>query len=205
MEKRAPTRQQLLILKARHETVRKGLGLLKSKREALMKEFFGVVEESVRMRERLTELVCTGQRRVVLSEALYGAETLNSFAHASKREVSLDIKVRNVWGVSVPEIGPVRLARGLDARELSPVGAQSLVLQAASAFESAADMLVNIASKEVKLSRLGEVIRADTRKVNAITEALLPEMKKKIKVIERTLEEREREEVFRLKRYKGKR
>jgi len=205
MEKSAPTRQQLLILKARHETVRKGLGLLKSKREALMKEFFGVVEESVRMRERLTELVCTGQRRVVLSEALYGMETLNSFAHASRREVSLEMRVRNVWGVSVPEIAPVRLVRSLDARELSPIGERALVLQAAKDFENAADMLVNIASKEVKLSRLGEVIRADTRKVNAITEALLPDMKKKIKVIERTLEEREREEVFRLKRYKGKR
>ncbi|MBI5887732.1 MAG: V-type ATP synthase subunit D [Deltaproteobacteria bacterium] len=205
MEKSAPTRQQLLILKARHETVRKGLGLLKSKREALMKEFFGVVEESVRMRERLTELVCTGQRRVVMSEALYGTEALNSFAHASKREVSLEMKVRNVWGVSVPEIAPVRLVRSLDARELSPVGERALVLQAARDFENAADMLVNIASKEIKLSRLGEVIRADTRKVNAITEALLPEMKKRIKIIERTLEEREREEVFRLKRYKGKR
>lgn len=195
----------MLLLKARHETIRKGLGLLKSKREALMKEFFGVVEESVRMRERLTELVCTGQRRVVMSEALYGTETLNSFAHASRREVALEMKVRNVWGVSVPEIEPVRLARSLDARELSPIGERALVLQAALDFESAADMLVNIASKEIKLARLGEVIRADTRKVNAITEALLPEMKKRIKIIERTLEEREREEVFRLKRYKGKR
>ncbi len=205
MEKSAPTRQQLLLLNARHDAVSKGLALLKSKRDALMKEFFGAVEESVRMRERLTELIGAGWRAVALSEALYGPEALNSFAHASRRDVALDIKVRNIWGVNVPEIGDIRFARSLDARDISPIGDRALVLQAARAFETSADMLVKIASKEIKLSGLGEEIKADTRKVNAITEVLLPAMKDGVKAIERTLEEREREEVFRLKRYKGKR
>ena len=62
MEKTVPTRQQLLFLRAQRLVIRKGLELLKSKREALMKEFFGIVEESVKMRAELTGLLSKAQR-----------------------------------------------------------------------------------------------------------------------------------------------
>lgn len=202
MEKSAPTRQRLLELKGGYAASRKGLELLKSKREALMKEFFGVVDESVRMREALTELLSGAQKRLVVSRALYGDEALESFAHSAKRDVSLDINVKNIWGVNVPEIEDVVLSRSLDARDISPVGEKAGFFQAARDFENAAGMMVKIASKEIKLSLIGEMIKSDTRKINAITEVLLPSMRTLVRSIERVLEEREREEVFRLKRYK---
>lgn len=202
MEKSAPTRLKLLSLKSQHDVIKKGLELLKSKREALMKEFFGEVEQSVAMRERAGELMSRGQRRVTVAKALYGEGELSSFIHSAHRDVSLDIKVRNIWGVKVPEIEDTALTRTFEARDLSPVGEKAIFFQVARDFETASDLLVKIASKEIKLSRIGEMIKADTRKINAITEVILPSLRKLIKTIEGTLEEREREEVFRLKRFK---
>lgn len=195
------TRQELLRLKAQKESVGKGLKLLKSKREALMKEFFAVVEETVRLREDLNSLLSAAQRRLEIVRALKGPE-LESFAHASKRELDLDISIKNVWGVKVPEVEEKPLARGLSARDVSPVGTGAGVLKVAGEFEAASELLVKIAARETRLSRVGEMIKTDTRKINAINEVLLPGMNKKISSIERVLEEREREEIFRLKKFK---
>ena len=129
---------------------------------------------------------------------------MESFAIAAKRDVTLDIKIENVWGVSVPEIAETAPTRTMEARNVSPVGTGAGVLDVAKEFEIVADTIVRIASREVRLARVGEMIKADTRKINAISEMMLPGMTVRIKSIERVLEEREREEVFRLKRYKGK-
>ncbi|CAG1000814.1 partial V/A-type H+/Na+-transporting ATPase subunit D, partial [Gammaproteobacteria bacterium] len=127
------------------------------------------------------------------------------FAYAARRHVSLNIRARNVWGVFIPEIEDVSLTRTLDAMGISPVGESAAVINTARRFEAASELIVRIASREIRLTRIGEVIRSDSRKINAINEVILPSIKRRIKHIERVLEEREREEIFRLKRNKARR
>lgn len=204
LEKSAPTREQFLALRRRYEVIGKGLELLKSKREALMKEFFGIVDESIRMRDELTAMLASAQRGLERARALNGV-AVESFAYGARRHVSLNIKARNVWGVFIPEIEDVNLARTLDAMDMSPVGESAGVIDTARRFEAASELIVKIASREIRLTAIGEVIRSDSRKINAITEVILPSIKNRVKYIERVLEEREREEIFRLKRNKGRR
>ena len=54
------------------------------------------------------------------------------------------------------------------------------------------DAVVTIASSEIRLKRVGEEIKVDTRRINALEEILTPSMQNGIKTIERVLEERER-------------
>lgn len=169
-----------------------------------MKEFFGIVEESVRLRTEFTGLLNKAQRDLEIARALHGS-AVESFAHAVKRDVVIDIKVENVWGLNVPEITETVLTRTMDARDVSVIGESAAIFDVAREFEVVADFIVKIASKEARLQRVGEMIKADTRKINAIGEIMLPSMRRRIKSIERVLEEREREEVFRLKRYKAMR
>ena len=203
MEMLKPTRQQLLLLRGRYGVIRKGLDLLKSKREALMKEFFGIVEETVKLRELLADALGSAQRSLEKARALDEPGVL-SFASSARRDIDIKIRVKNVWGVNVPEVEEKPLMRALSARDISPVGVSSGVLEAARGFEAATDLLVRIAARETRLQRIGEAIKADTRKINAITEVMLPTLDRHIKGIERVLDEREREGVFRLKRYKTK-
>lgn len=201
MEKAVPTRKKLLSLRAEYGVIEKGLELLKLKREALMKEFFDIVDEAIGMREELNALLNSAQKR--LEEARAFDETaLKSFVNASKREVSLGIRIRNVWGVLVPEVEELSLVRSIEDRDLSLIGERVEFFDIAADFERITDLLVKIASREARLQRVGDAIKADTRKINAISEVMLPTISSQIRTIERVLDERERETVFRLKRFK---
>ena len=126
-------------------------------------------------------------------------------AYASKRDVSIDIRVKNIWGINIPEIDKKALVRSMDARDMSPVGEGALSMETAKDFEKAVDAVVAMASSEIRLKRLGEEIKADTRRINALEELVMPSIRYNIKAIERVLEEREREDIYRLKRFKKRR
>ena len=54
----------------------------------------------------------------------------------------------------------------------------------------------------IKLKRLGKEIKQTTRKVNSLEKFAIPQLYFQIKFIQEALEEREREDIFRLKRLK---
>ncbi|MEE8574797.1 MAG: V-type ATP synthase subunit D [Thermodesulfobacteriota bacterium] len=204
MREGAPTRRNLMILKRKREVVGKGRDLLKSKREALMKEFLGLVEECLKSREDLSKMLVRARRNLELARAV-NPEALDSLAITGKRNLDLDIEIKNVWGVKIPAVLEKAVVRSLEARELSPLGESAAILDTVKLFEEAVDKMLRIATPEVRLSRVGEMIKSDTRKINAIEEVLLPRINMGIKATTRVLEEREKEDVFRMKRYKMKR
>ena len=204
MEKFSSTRINLLFLKAHLQILQNGAGLLRSKREALMKDFFRYVEECLQLRAILNSNLRNAARNLQLVRAFSG-DALYSMAYASKRDVSIDIRVKNIWGINIPEIDKKALVRSMDARDMSPVGEGALSMETAKDFEKAVDAVVAMASSEIRLKRLGEEIKADTRRINALEELVMPSIRYNIKAIERVLEEREREDIYRLKRFKKRR
>jgi len=201
MEKFSPARINLLFLNTQLSVLKSGVKLLRSKREALMKDFFKCVGECLELRSKLNSQIRDATYKLHLAKAFLG-DTIYSTAYASKRDVSIDIKVKNIWGINIPEIEEKPFVRNMDAREISPIGEGVLATDTAKDFEKAVDSTVSIASKEIKLKRVGEEIRTDTRRINALEEIVMPSIRNGIKTIERVLEEREREDIYRLKRYK---
>ena len=49
---------------------------------------------------------------------------------------------------------------------------------------------------------VGSEIKKTTRRINALTEVVLPNLQRQIRIIRFALEEREREDIFRMKRFK---
>jgi H(+)-transporting ATP synthase subunit D len=160
------TRQNLLVLKERREALKAGVELLKGRRKALTREFVDLVEECIAERATLNKLLTKARRALELARAING-EALTSLAHASQRKVTFEIKKRNVWGVNVPEIQEVPVVRHLEARGVSPLGERAGLVDVAKSFEYVVDRVVKMASKEVRANRVGEIIRSDTRKINA--------------------------------------
>ncbi len=203
MDKSVPTRYNLHKLKDSIESIAAGVEILKARRQALTKEFFSLVEECMGKRADLSGLILKAQKKLELVRALKGEQAL-SLAQATSRKVSLDIKVTSIWGVNVPEIVERAVVRNLGARGVSPLGESAGVIASAKDFEKVVDKIIKMAPREARLNRLGEMIKMDTRKINAIDEFIIPSIKRRIKMIERVLEQREREEIFRLKRYKSR-
>lgn len=204
MEKLSSTRINLLLLRTQLQALRNGAMFLRSKREALMKDFFKCAEECVGLRSKLNSQLKHAAYELHLAMAFLGG-AIHSTAYASRRNISLDIKLKNLWGVNVPEIEQKAFVRNIDARDISPIGEGTLAIKTAKSFERAVDAIVSVASNEIKLKRVGDEIKLDTRRINAIDDILAPSILIGIKTIERVLEEREREDIYRLKRFKKRR
>ena len=205
MERVPSTRMGLLTTRARRHVALKGTELLRSKREALASEFVRLTRGVIAGREQLATRLREATRALTLARGLNGEEALVSLALAATREIPLAIEPRKVWGIPTPEVKGPQLVRAIDARGASPVGWGLAAAEAARRHEEATETLIAISSQEMRLKRLGEEIRKASRKINALEQALIPGLEQEISRIEVALEEREREAIRRLKRFKAKR
>lgn len=205
MERVPSTRMGLLVTRGRRQVALKGAELLRSKREALASEFVRLTRGVIAGREQLATRLREATRALTLARALQGDETLASLALAAAREIPLAIERRKVWGIPSPEVKGPQLVRASDARGASPVGWGLAAAEAARRHEEALETLIAISSQEMRLKRLGEEIRKASRKINALEQVLIPGLDQDIARIEVALEEREREAIGRLKRFKASR
>lgn len=198
------TRMNLMLCKEQVRVASDGVRLLKSKRDALLKEFMDLTGTVLSSRSELESRCREATNALNLALAREGREALASAGLASRRSISLQITERQVWGIPVPHIASSDLLRSPDARGYSFWGTSLLVDEAASAFEKVLQQCLHSAMEEVRLRRIGEEIRKTSRRVNALEQVLLPLLADEIGTISRLLEERAREDVFRLKRLKAK-
>ncbi len=204
MERVPPTRMGLLNTRSRRWMAVKGAGLLRSKREALASDFFKLMHGLLAGRERLEASLRKATKALTLARALEGEEVLVSLALAGAREIPVEIERQKVWGIPTPEVTGPRLLRSPDARGASPHDFSLGAAEAARAHEEALEILLNICSREIRLRRLGEEIRKTSRRINALEQFLIPRLDGEVSRIELALEEREREDLSRLKRFKAR-
>lgn len=197
MERPSPTRTNLTALRRRIEITRRGLDLLRGKRDALVREFLAVMKRVVAGRDAVDAAMREATDRLVVAWGLEGRSALVSAALRRATPVSVEIEARNVWGVRVPDVRYRPLVRRADAG-LAP----AQVEVAADAFEHALDLILGNLSPHILLKRLGGEIKRTTRRINALNEVVLPALSRQVREIRLALEERDREEVFRTKRFR---
>ncbi len=204
MEQIRATRAQLLAKKKQILLARQGRDLLKQKRNALLKELMRLAEQVVRGSDELEQSVGEAVAALALAEALDGPEAVQSAALAAQGQISLTVSVTNIMGVLTPVIEQKNLVRGPLDRGYSLNAVSSRIEAAAEAFESQLELIIELASSEMRLRRLAEEIGRTTRRVNALENVLIPRLEAQRNYIQMVLEEREREDLFRLKRVKLK-
>ena len=203
MESTAPTRMNLLAKKAQRLLARQGRDLLEQKREALLREFMKNVDLAMKDGESLDRLAADAAYALAYAKALDGPESVRSASIAVDVDsAGVEVGAVNVMGVSVPTVRresprPSPLERGSSLPATS-----ARIDEVAERFEAELDLLVELAAIETRLRRLGDEIKATSRRVNALDNVFLPRLDEEMRRIATTLEEREREDVFRLKRVK---
>jgi V/A-type H+-transporting ATPase subunit D len=163
-----------------------------------------MAEQVLRSSDELERSVSESRAALALAEALDGPEAVQSAAFAAQGQVSLSVNVANVMGVLTPVIEQKSLARGPLDRGYSLATVSSRIEAVAEAFEHQLGLIVQLASSEMRLRRLAEEIGRTTRRVNALENVLIPRLEAQRSYVQMVLEEREREDLFRLKRVKMK-
>lgn len=204
MEQVRATRAELLAKKSQITLARQGRDLLKEKRNALLKELMRTTEQVMRRSDELEQSVGESIAALALAEALDGPEAVRSAALAARGQVTLEVSGANVMGVPVPVIEQKSVTRSPLDRGYSLPGVSSRIDNVAEAFEAQINLVIELAASEMRLRRLAEEIGRTTRRVNALDNILIPHLEAQRNYIEMVLEEREREDLFRLKRVKMK-
>jgi V/A-type H+/Na+-transporting ATPase subunit D len=202
MEQVNPTRMELLKKKVQIRLAEQGKDLLRQKMDALIQEFFRIMTTVSRSRDELEEVATDADRALVIAKAVDDSITLRSASFATKRHIVLDIHGKNIMGVPVPVIEKKSLVQSAIDRGYSITGVSSRIDEVAEKFEVELDLITGLAETETALRRLGEEIQMNRRRVNALEQVLIPELKRQAKYIRITIDEREREDLYRLKKVK---
>jgi V/A-type H+-transporting ATPase subunit D len=136
--------------------------------------------------------------------AVDGTEAISSVSSATHRPVTVELKKQNIWGASVINVQSDYSVRSSELRGYTPYTVSARIDETAERFEQVIDHAIHIAPAEHKLAVLAEHIRKTSRRVNALEQRLLPSLREQISFIRDTLDQREREDTFRLKRLKRK-
>jgi len=205
VEEVRPTRSELLERRAQIGLAVQGMDLLKQKRDALLIEFMSVMDETLRLSGSLQKAVSEAQYSLAVAKSVDGNVSVRSVAMATKGEVTIDMTGTKIMGVSVPVVtkgkSPVRSSF---TRGYSITGVSSRIDETADRFESILDVIIEYADIETRLKRLGEEIQKTNRRVNALEQITVPGLKEQVAYIRQTLDERAREDLFRLKKVKKK-
>jgi V/A-type H+-transporting ATPase subunit D len=202
MEQANPTRMELIRKNAQIKLAEQGRDLLREKMDALIQEFFRIMQSVSRSRDELEVMADVAQQSLLIALAADDPVTVKSASFATKRGLSLDIKGKNIMGVPVPVIEKKRISKSVFERGYSIISTSGRIDEAAEKFEGELDLVIGLAETETALKRLGGEIQMTRRRVNALEQVLIPQLKSQAKYIENTIDEREREDLFRLKKVK---
>jgi len=202
MEQINPTRMELIKKNAQIKLAEQGRDLLREKMDALIREFFHIMESVSMSRDHLEQLSNAAQHSLLIAMAIDDPVTLKSASFATRQGITLDIKGKNIMGVPVPIIEKRRFVKSLFERGYSILGVSGRIDETAEKFEAELDLIISLAETETALRRVGNEIQMTRRRVNALEQILIPELRRQAKYIEITIDERDREDLYRLKKVK---
>lgn len=199
-----PTRSELINLKRRIKQTKNGYKLLKMKRDGLFHEFRTLLSDMIKAKRELTESYVLAKSRIDLANAIEGGLKVRSAAIANSASPEVEVERRNIMGVVVPSVSGTNLKQSFGERSIGFTGSSPYIDEAADSFGNLIERMVKAAEMEATLKRLLAEIEATKRRVNALEFKVIPELEEARVFIQLRLEEMEREETFRLKRFKNK-
>ena len=190
---------ELLARRNQLKLARQGRDLLEQKRAALMQELMKVVDIVLQEAAGLENAL--GDARLALghAESLAGTEAVRAAAFAVREELPLEIREVRLMGVDVPQIEQRQVRRPAFGRGYALVATSTAIDEAALAFETVVETIIQQAERELRLQRLVEEIQHTSRRLNALDNIRIPRLVQEINYIEMALSERERGDNYRFR------
>ncbi|XP_064484692.1 V-type proton ATPase subunit D-like [Ornithodoros turicata] len=198
-----PSRMAMTLMKGRLKAAQKGHSLLKKKADALQLRFRVILKKIVETKSLMGEVM--KEAAFSLAEAKFTSGDFNQVVlqNVTRAQVKVRSRKDNVAGVTLPVFECFQ--EGTDTNELAGLarGGQKLGKLKKNYFESV-KLLVELASLQTSFITLDAVIKVTNRRVNAIEHVIIPRIERTLQYINSELDEREREEFFRLKKIQEK-
>lgn len=173
------TRIELINTKKRIKVARRGLDLLKMKRQALVMEFMKIVNEIKGKREALRNDIAAAINEIKMAEIIEGQMEIERLSYLSSNP-DISMNMRNIMGVKIPELDTKYGKTGLTEDYLVSSVPVS-VYDSIKLFERVFNELMEISQKEVAMRKLLYEIDKTNRRSNAIENIMIPRMEANLK------------------------
>ncbi len=196
-----PTRSNLLKTKQELRFASEGYEILDQKRVVLAKELVRLANDAEALQEKMQNMMANAYRAQEKAMLTMGREHVEWAALAVHKTVDVQVRYRGVMGISLPLIE----AHGEPPEMTYSLGDTAASLdEASSVFREVLSYIPELSRLVTSVWRLAVELRKTQRRVNALEFIFIPQYEETITFIQSSLEEREREETFRLKLLKNK-
>ena len=198
--KLSPTRSNMLMVAQRLKLAKEGHQLLEKKRDVLIMEILRLIEDAEQVQRDVELEFKKAYGSMQDARAGMGTERVRRLALSRPQEVEIHVTPRSVMGVVVPSVRFNSPQRQL----LYGFGDTSVILdQVHRRWRHALALMGDLAEKVTTVWRLAIELRRTQRRVNALENIFIPTCEETLHYIQDMLEEKEREELFRMKRAKN--
>lgn len=173
-----------------------GFSILDKKREVLTNELLSVVTKAEEQQNRVWTLLDDAYRALEHARLSMGQERVEWAALAVTKSIEVNIINHGMMGVPVPKIE----AHGEPPDISYSLGDTSVALDESNdAFRKVLGQTPLLTELVTSVWRLARELKKTQRRVHALEKIFIPQYEETIRYIENTLEEQDREEIFRLK------
>lgn len=201
MENVAPTKANLMNVKSSLEFSQNGFELLDKKRNVLIREMMSYVGRAQELQGRINTTFSEAYEALMHANATMGVQNVNGISMAIPEAQDFSILFKSVMGVEVPHVNyekkPVEPTYGFYA-------SSSAMDEAFEKFNEVKFLIYELAEVENAVFKLAIEVKKTQKRANALENIQIPKFKELVKTIGEVLEEKDREDFFRLKVVKKK-
>jgi len=197
-----PTKRNLLLARQRLALARKGYDLLDKKRQVLISELAVVQGQANQTWEDLHQALHIAHEALHIAQVEMGRDRVRQVSQGIPKHTAAEVLFRSIMGTELPLISNnVKIDVQAVYYNLSTTTVS--LDEAVMAWNKAKDIIISWAAIENSVNRLNLHIKKTQKRANALGNITIPMYEARIKYIQERLEERERDELARLKLVKG--
>lgn len=197
----APTKSNLMSAQASLEFSEKGFELLDKKRNVLIREMMGLIGRAKDIQERINDTFSEAYEALKTANMTEGITAVETIAMTIDEIEDYEVLLRSVMGVEIPTIKYTK-------KEMVPsysfYRTNNALDIAVIKFQEVKYLVYELAEVETSVYRLAMEVKKTQKRTNALENIQIPKFKEIVKYIQDVLDEKEREDFFRLKMVKKK-
>lgn len=197
----APTKSNLMNAESALEFSQKGFELLDKKRNVLIREMMSLIGKAKSIQDRINSTFSEAYEALRAANVTEGISTVEAIAMSIDEIDDFEILLRSVMGVEIPTLK-------FNRKKLEPAYSfyrtNNAFDIAVMKFQEVKYLIYELAEVENSVYRLAMEVKRTQKRTNALQNIQIPKFKEIVKYIQEVLEEKEREDFFRLKMVKKK-
>ena len=197
-----PTRMELSKLKQRLTVSVRGHKLLKDKQDELMRQFINLIKENKKLRVEVEKELSDSFKSFLLASATMSPLFLESAISFPKAKIALEMKLKNIMSVNVPEMKFVKEEAEGGIFPYGFVQTSAELDDTVVKLQKVLDSLLSLAEIEKSCQLMADEIEKTRRRVNALEYSTIPNLEETVKDIRMKLDENERATITRLMKVK---